>query len=195
MRMQQSRTSGLAALAFALGFGASAMAWSDDAVLARKSPLLASPEPGAREIASLPERASLSVLERKGGWYKVRAQGGEEGWVRLLAVRLSARPADPGAADGSGDAAGAALTGAQSGGTSGAAAGAIGSMVTGSAADSTAVRGGSSGNLSGQHLLDPATGEGSGSSLEQVETFKPSDADMDDFEKGLDAPQGEAPTQ
>ena len=25
--------------------------------------------------------------------------------------------------------------------------------------------------------------------------FKPSDADMDDFEKGLDAPQGEAPTQ
>jgi hypothetical protein len=41
--------------------------------------------------------------------------------------------------------------------------------------------------------VDPAKAEGQGS-LEQVETFKPSDAEMDDFEKGLDAPAVEAPT-
>jgi hypothetical protein len=140
---------------------------------------------------SWPVGTALSVIERKGGWYRVRAQSGQEGWVKLLSVRLTARSADPGTA-GSGDAAGAALSGAESGGAGGAAAGAIGSMVTGSAADSTAVRGGSSGKLSGKQLVDPAKAGASGS-LEQVETFKPSDADMDDFEKGLDAPAKEAP--
>ena len=108
-----------------------------------------------------------------------------------MLFRSAAQAADPGAAA-SGDTAGAALSGAESGGAGGAAASAIGSMVTGSAADSTAVRGGSSGKLSGKKLVDPSKGEGT-SSLEQVETFKPTDADMDDFEKGLDASAPEEP--
>ncbi len=189
--MQQSRSRPLCVLVAALALCAAVVAKADEAVLARKSALADSPAPGAKEGATLPEGTALSVIERKGGWYRVRAQSGQEGWVKLLSVRLTARSADPGTA-GSGDAAGAALSGAESGGAGGAAAGAIGSMVTGSAADSTAVRGGSSGKLSGKQLVDPAKAGASGS-LEQVETFKPSDADMDDFEKGLDAPAKEAP--
>lgn len=189
--MQVTGRSSIAAWLVGLAL-ASGAALAQDAVLARASALADAPQPGAREGDRLAAGTALSVLERKGGWYKVRAASGQEGWVRLLSVQLAARSADPGAAP-SGDAAGAALSGAESGGAGGAAAGAIGSMVTGSAADSTAVRGGASGKLSGKHLVDPAKGEGQGS-LEQVESFKPSDAEMDDFEKGLDAPAKEAPT-
>jgi len=187
MRISGRRSFAAVVLGLALAHGAAAQA--QDAVLARKSGLAESPAPGAKQSDTLAAGTALSVLERKGGWYRVRASAGQEGWVRLLSVRLTARSADPGAA-GSGDAAGAAFRGAESGGAGGAAAGAIGSMVTGSAADSTAVRGGSSGKLSGQQLVDPASG---GGSMEQVESFKPSDAEMDDFEKGLDAPASEEP--
>ena len=189
--MRITGRSSFAALLLGLAL-ASGAARAEDAVLARASALAESPAPGAKEGDKLAAGTTLSVLERKGGWYRVRAGSGQEGWVRLLSVRLTPRRADPGDA-GSGSAAGAALSGAESGGASGAAAGAIGSMVTGSAADSTAVRGGASGKLSGKHLVDPAKAEGQGS-LEQVESFKPSDAEMDDFEKGLNAPAGEAPT-
>lgn len=188
--MRITRADSIAALLLGLAL-ASGAALAQDAVLARASALAESPTPGAKEGDKLAAGTALSVLERKGGWYRVHATSGQEGWVRLLSVRLAARSADPGNADG-GDATGAALSGAESGGASGAAAGAIGSMVTGSAADSTAVRGGASGKLSGKHLVDPAKGAGQ-SSLEQVETFKPSDAEMDDFEKGLEAPANEVP--
>ncbi len=190
MRMTLHRRLAGLALACALAFHGAARA--QDAVLARASGLAETPAPGAKETGKLAQGAALSILERKGGWYRVRAEDGQEGWVRLLSVRLAARAADPGAAV-SGDSAGAALSGAETGGASGAAAGAIGSMVTGSAADSTAVRGGSAGKLSGKQMVDPAKAEGAGS-LEQVETFKPSDAEMDDFEKGLDMPAAEDPS-
>lgn len=160
---------------------------AQDAVLAQKADLLDTPAPKAAAIAKLPESTPLTVLERKGGWYRVRAPGGEEGWVKLLAVRLTARPGavQEGGQGASGDTAGAALSGAQGGGAAGAAAGAIGSMVTGSAADSTAVRGGSSGKLSGKRMVDPATA-GEGGALGEIESFEPSEADMEEFEKGLE---------
>lgn len=190
--MQKKVHKGIGTLALVFAFATPVLVNAQDAVLTRASGLAPSPSAGAKEGSKLAEGTALSILERKGGWYRVRAAGGQEGWVRLLSVRLAAQSADPGAAA-TGDAAGAALSGAESGGAGGAAAGAIGSMVTGSAADSTAVRGGASGKLSGKKLVDPSKGEGA-SSLEQVETFKPSDADMDDFEKGLDASASEEPT-
>jgi hypothetical protein len=174
-----------------LALAASALA--QDAVLTQKSALLATPAPGAKAVAKLEANAPLGILERKGGWYRVKGPGGEEGWVRLLSVRLTSRPgAEESGAD-SGNAAQGALGGAASGNAGAVAAGALGSMMTGSSADSTAVRGGSSGKLSGKKLVDPATAEaGAGSSLEQVDGFAPSDDDMKSFEEGLDdegAPQ------
>lgn len=158
---------------------------AQDAALIRKAELLESPASRATRIATLPAATSLTVLGRQGGWYHVRAPGGEEGWVKLLAVRLAGRPG-PAAGSGASDPDGAALEGARSGGVSGAAAGAIGSMVTGSAADSTAVRGGAAGKLSGERLVAPG---GADASLQDVEGFEPSDADMDEFERGLEEEQ------
>ena len=164
-----------------------AAAQAQDAVLARASPLLAAPAPKADTVAKLPANTALSVLERKGGWYKVRGPGGEEGWVKLFAVSLTARPGGLQEGDDSSGAAGAALSGAAGGGAGTAAAGALGSMMTGSSADSTAVRGAGSGKVSGKKLVDPAKAEaGAASSIEQMGGYVPSDEDMKAFEEGMD---------
>lgn len=176
-----------AALALVLACGGVVRA--QDAALAKNAELLANPESGATVVANLKAAAPLTVLDRKGGWYRVRGPGGEDGWVKLLAVRLTARAGTPQEGQGgeSTGAASAALGSASSGGLGGAAAGALGSMVTGSSADSTAVRGGASGKLSGKTLVDPAKAEaGAESSLEQLNTFEPSSDDMKAFEQGLD---------
>ena len=56
-------------------------------------------------------------------------------------------------------------------------------------------RGSASGKLSGQTLVDPAKAEaGAESSLAQLNTFEPSDDDMQAFEQGLD-PGVEQPKQ
>ncbi|MFM7784679.1 MAG: SH3 domain-containing protein [Gammaproteobacteria bacterium] len=156
-----------------------------DAELVQKADLLDSPAPKAKSLATLAAATPLTVLGRQGGWYRVRAPSGEEGWVKLLAVRLASRGGAAGA-DAPAGSGGAALEGAQSGGAAGAAAGAIGSMVSGSAADSTAVRGGAEGKLSGERLVKPGDAD---ASLQDVEGFEPSDADMDEFERGLEEEQ------
>jgi hypothetical protein len=43
----------------------------------------------ARTVAPLPEGASLTVLERAGGWTRVEA-GGQQGWVRVFHLRFPA---------------------------------------------------------------------------------------------------------
>ncbi len=64
------------------------------ATLIRAQPLLAAPDGLATEVAPLPANASVEVLERRGGWSRVRV-GDKEGWLRVLALRetRSARPA------------------------------------------------------------------------------------------------------
>ena len=176
-------------VALVLVLACGGVARAQDAALAKNAELLANPEAGATVVAKLKAAAPLTVLDRKGGWYRVRGAGGEEGWVKLLTVRLTAPAGTPQEGQGgeSTDATNAALEGASSGGLGGAAAGALGSMVTGSSADSTAVRGGASGKLSGKTLVDPAKAEaGAESSLEQMNSFEPSDNDMKAFEEGLD---------
>ncbi len=181
-------------VALALVLACGGVAHAQDAALAKNAELLADPEPGATVIAKLKAAAPLTVLDRKGGWYRVRGPGGEEGWVKLLAVRLTTPAGTPQEGQGgeSAGAASAALGGASSGGLGGAAAGALGSMVTGSSADSTAVRGGASGKLSGKTLVDPANAEaGAESSLEEMDSFEPSEDDMKAFEEGLDSSAGQ----
>jgi hypothetical protein len=188
MRIPDLRAAALAPLLVV----AAGAALAQDAVLSQAAALLADPAPGAAQVAKLPANTPLSVRERKGGWYRVEGPGGEQGWVKLLSVRLAARP---GALQEAGDdsgAAGAALGGAASGGAGGAAAGALGSMMTGSAQESTAVRGGSSGKLSGRKVVDPAKAEaGATSSLEQMDGYTPSEADMKAFEQGLEEQPGD----
>ena len=112
-------------LALALLLACGGLARAQDAALAKDAELLAKPESNATVVANLKAAAPLTVLDRKGGWYRVRGPGGEEGWVKLLAVRLSAHAGTPPdwQDDESTGAASAALGGASSGSLGGAAAG------------------------------------------------------------------------
>ncbi len=68
---------------------------SSPATLIRAQPLLAAPDGLATEVAPLAADARVDVLERRGGWSRVRADG-KEGWLRVLALR-EARSALPAA--------------------------------------------------------------------------------------------------
>lgn len=59
---------------------------ANTAFLVREQPLLAEPQAEARVLAQLDRNTPLELLERQGGWVRARAKG-QEGWVRLLAVR------------------------------------------------------------------------------------------------------------
>lgn len=64
------------------------------ASLIRAQPLLAAPDGLAAEVAALAAGTPADILERRGGWSRVRAAG-KEGWLRVLALRetRSALPA------------------------------------------------------------------------------------------------------
>jgi len=73
------------------------LALADTAQLIRDQPLLAEPQAEARVLTRLDRATPLVLLERQGGWVKVRAER-EEGWVRLLAIRRDS-VSGPGAAE------------------------------------------------------------------------------------------------
>jgi len=56
------------------------------AELVRAQFLLAAPEALAPTVTHLAAKTAVEILERRGGWSRVRAQG-REGWLRLLALR------------------------------------------------------------------------------------------------------------
>lgn len=68
-------------------FSASALA--NDGVLLRDSDLKAEPDHQANTLSRLKKKTKLGILGRKGGWYNVKVQStAQEGWVRMLSVRL-----------------------------------------------------------------------------------------------------------
>ena len=48
------------------------------------------PASDAATVAALAEQSGVEVLERKGGWTRVRTAAGAEGWLRMLALRYAA---------------------------------------------------------------------------------------------------------
>jgi hypothetical protein len=66
-----------------------ALALAEPATLIRATELKQSPATDAATVAPLAENAKVDALERKGGWTRVRAEGGAEGWVRMLALRYA----------------------------------------------------------------------------------------------------------
>ena len=47
---------------------------------------MSEPATDAAKVADLPANAAVEAGERRGGWIRVRAKG-QEGWVKLLALR------------------------------------------------------------------------------------------------------------
>lgn len=77
------RLAALLLLAPLLGF-------AEPATLIRDTELRAAPATDAPVVAPLGVNAKVDALERRGGWTRVRAKGGqEEGWVRMLTLRYA----------------------------------------------------------------------------------------------------------
>lgn len=68
---------------------APALALAEPATLIRDTELRQSPASDAVVLAPLGVNAKVDALERKGGWTRVRAEGGLEGWVRMLTLRYA----------------------------------------------------------------------------------------------------------
>lgn len=67
-----------------------ALALAAPATVIRAVELKQSPATDAATLAALAEQAKVEVLERKGGWTRVKTEAGAEGWVRMLALRYAA---------------------------------------------------------------------------------------------------------
>lgn len=66
------------------------LALAEPASLVRPSPLMSEPATDAAKVADLPENAAVDARERRGGWIRVRSASGQDGWVKLLALRYGA---------------------------------------------------------------------------------------------------------
>ena len=62
---------------------------AEPATVVRATELKQQPATDAASVAPLAENARVDALERKGGWTRVKAEGGAEGWVRMLALRYA----------------------------------------------------------------------------------------------------------
>jgi hypothetical protein len=63
------------------------VAFAEPASVVRPSPLMSEPATDATKVADLPANAAVDARERRGGWMQVRTAAGQEGWVKILALR------------------------------------------------------------------------------------------------------------
>jgi hypothetical protein len=80
----------LASLLATLLLAAPAFCHAEAATVIRATELKQAPASDAASSGQLAENAKVDALERKGGWTRVKAAGGAEGWVRMLALRYDA---------------------------------------------------------------------------------------------------------
>jgi hypothetical protein len=88
----------LAAFALLLAAAGQALAVESGYTL-RPTELKSEPFVDAKTLATLPEKTQVEILSRQGAWMQVRTRDGkDQGWVRMLSVRLG----DPNQKPGSG---------------------------------------------------------------------------------------------
>jgi hypothetical protein len=47
------------------------------------------PYSDASQVARLPVNTALTLVERKGGWYRVRLGNGQQGWIPMTSIKLA----------------------------------------------------------------------------------------------------------
>lgn len=62
---------------------------AEPATVIRATEMKQQPATDAPAAGQLAENAKVEALERKGGWTRIKAAGGAEGWVRMLALRYA----------------------------------------------------------------------------------------------------------
>lgn len=92
----------LAALALALGAAGSPPALAETALTLKEAELRKEPLNDAALLGTLPAQTTVEVVERKGGWTRIRPQGTEAGWTRMFNLRFGdgAAKADGGGSGG-----------------------------------------------------------------------------------------------
>ena len=92
----------LASLLVAVVLLAAVPCRAEPATVIRATELRQAPATDAASTGQLAENARVDALQRQGGWTRVKAAGGAEGWVRMLALRYegagAARQGDSGIA-------------------------------------------------------------------------------------------------
>lgn len=68
---------------------APALCFAEPATVIRATELKQQPASDAPAAGQLAENAKVDALERQGGWTRVKADGGAEGWVRMLSLRYA----------------------------------------------------------------------------------------------------------
>lgn len=51
--------------------------------------LTSAPYSDASPVTSLPNGSNVTILERQGGWYHVRLDSGQDGWLPMTSLRLN----------------------------------------------------------------------------------------------------------
>ena len=69
---------------------------AEPATVLKATDLKKEPASDAATVAPLAEGAKVDAQERKGGWTRVKAPGGAEGWVRMLQLRYGSGEAKQG---------------------------------------------------------------------------------------------------
>jgi len=89
--MRRSPIAGLLALTLALAgaIAATATAPAETGTLLKAEPLKAEPYTDGKTVGTLAQGAKVEILQRQGGWFRVKTAGGG-GWVRMLSVRRAA---------------------------------------------------------------------------------------------------------
>lgn len=83
---------GLAILALAIALAhASPASPAPTGTLVRNEVMRREPFTDARAVMTLRTRARVTILERRGAWYRV-GSGRRTGWIRMLSLRTMARP-------------------------------------------------------------------------------------------------------
>lgn len=75
--------------------GQSPGAFAESATVVRATQLNAAPYTDAERKGILRGETRVEILDRNGGWYRVKVEGnGNEGWVRMASLRLGERSAE-----------------------------------------------------------------------------------------------------
>lgn len=75
---------------FSLVLLGSALAWAEPGSVSRSTDLKEKPFLDAATVGKLAANTPLDIQLRQGAWAKVRAQGGQEGWLKVLNLRSAA---------------------------------------------------------------------------------------------------------
>jgi len=54
-----------------------------------ETPLNSAPYSDATPITTLPSGTNITIIERQGGWYHVRLNSGQDGWLQMTSIRMN----------------------------------------------------------------------------------------------------------